>query len=229
LWTATIWKTAHLLSPLLLVSVALLPTPRTATQNLVCVVEYSNRKSASSALSEVGFVEDFLTFEDQKEIENCEESNKGASLVTAPELVTGGPPPINAERSAPIVENPDFSFFGVFDGHNGHYVSEALQKALFPLFQKSVVASLTKLQTKEAEGGKQSLQVEVETTATSISYPSCIREACAQIDRAILGRDLERQRILKLDRSDSGSIDRRGSNIKETLSFAGKSLSKLWC
>ena len=106
----------------------------------------------------------------------------------------------------PIDESriPDFAFFGVFDGHNGHYVSEALQKSLYPLFVRRLEVAIS------------------ESNSTQKSVKDCLKEACAQIDRAILGRDMEKQKLLKEERKGGASAGRGGSSIKETLSFAGK-------
>ena len=111
---------------------------------------------------------------------------------------------------------PEFAFFGIFDGHNGHYVAEALQSSLYPLFRKM-------WEDEELIGCKPGAALETLGTRAM----RCITASCAKIDRAILGHDLEKQRLLQAERleenSDSNAVVKTGY-IKKTLSFAGLNL-----
>jgi serine/threonine protein phosphatase PrpC len=127
----------------------------------------------------------------------------------------------SADMSLPVVEgmttaslassascSPDFAFFGVFDGHNGHYVSEALQKSLYVIFRGLFEESFRCM----------------ELESVSARALKCLRGACAQADKDILSRDFEKQMQLKEERHADESRpthNRAKSSIRETLSFAG--------
>eukprot|EP01041_Mallomonas_annulata_P004675 gene4673-9267_t len=121
---------------------------------------------------------------------------------------------INGNSRQDEVNSPDFAFFGIFDGHNGHYVSEALQSSLYQLFR---------LRWEEAEElARMSTDPGVRGETLGERALRCITSACAQLDRAILGHDYEKQRLLQEDRKDSTDEmpTKKASHIKETLSFA---------
>ena len=119
-----------------------------------------------------------------------------------------------SDSTSPLTDQkaPDFAFFGIFDGHNGHYVSEALQSSLHPLFLKEGEA-------ETAGGGPD--------TPLGQRALHCISAACAKLDRAMLGHDFEKQRQLQAERLEESidmSVQKSGSYIKKTLSFAGTEL-----
>mmetsp|Transcript_1333 Transcript_1333/g.1401 ORF Transcript_1333/g.1401 Transcript_1333/m.1401 type:complete len:570 (-) Transcript_1333:130-1839(-) len=128
--------------------------------------------------------------------------------------------PLQPVLTAADEQAPDFAFFGIFDGHNGHYVSEALQSSLYQLFGERWEEAAEEV-NKRLRYSNQS-DIDEKELSLSERAVTCITAACAQLDRAVLGHDLEKQRLLQAERSDNEEVrNKKVSHIKETFSFAG--------
>eukprot|EP00603_Paraphysomonas_imperforata_P000492 CAMPEP_0114413482 /NCGR_PEP_ID=MMETSP0103-20121206/879_1 /TAXON_ID=37642 ORGANISM="Paraphysomonas imperforata, Strain PA2" /NCGR_SAMPLE_ID=MMETSP0103 /ASSEMBLY_ACC=CAM_ASM_000201 /LENGTH=983 /DNA_ID=CAMNT_0001581561 /DNA_START=13 /DNA_END=2964 /DNA_ORIENTATION=- len=118
----------------------------------------------------------------------------------------------------------DFSFFGVFDGHDGSYVSQYLQNHLLSYFQDSLSKSKSEADPTQSFNDASSaiIRDQLYKKYNVNKWKSSILEAACKIDREILGSDLTRLQDIADKRTtalqEEGSDDVADALSKEDVS-----------
>jgi hypothetical protein len=86
----------------------------------------------------------------------------------------------------------DFSFFGVYDGHDGSYVSQYLQDHLMKYFQEKLLASKAKSASCDALSPKSLKREELYKQFNLNKWGASFLEAASKTDREILLYDSKR-------------------------------------
>ena len=132
----------------------------------------------------------------------------------------GTVPVKNSENEYP--SEADFSFFGVYDGHDGDYVSNYLKEHLMSYFQESLWSKMSTLTVDQDDNTE---NIKDRNGDTGI-WRTSLLEAARRVDREILKLDAKRLREMSEKRRvalDDNSVDGKEGKVDETLreSFAG--------
>ena len=131
------------------------------------------------------------------------------------------------DKSKTCIED-DFSFFGVFDGHDGSYVSQYLQEHLMAYFHEKLLLNAVPTSIASSPNSKKSDVNHTPFNKDINTWRTSFLEAACKIDREILLQDSQRLQAISDQReaafqgaSTTKCLDKSSKGHSSQDSFAG--------